>query len=222
MKKPLLPRPGSLTLRKKQEIQSSDIGGLQPKEYDLWKGSGGDYEFCDKAMDRDLKSFVDDGLCELQPDHYFYARLSPMMRSYNLRARHLGRLVKTSQVIMTMLTASTTLFAAIKKADLRPIVPIVVALSALVSQCSEYERLPTRLVNVRKSIENLMSLQVWWEGLSPSERRQSANKAKLVITTEEQADAEISAWKKSSQTNDHGPQGGQAKQDDPKQKQPPT
>merc|ERR1712151_1234820 len=140
----------------------------------------------------------DDGVSDLQSDQYIQARLSHMLRKYNQRAKNLGRLVKASQVFMTLLTGGTTLIAALQEIDLRYLVPVMVALNALVSQCSEYERFPTRLVNVRKSIEVLTSLQVWWAGLSMSEQRQKANFQKLVTKTEEQADAEIAAWKKSS------------------------
>lgn len=204
---------GSLALRKKTlpDITS----GLEPKEEDLWKGSGADYDFNEDAVEKELQTFADDGICELQAEQYAHARLSPMLRHYNKRSKSLGRLVKKSQVLMTLMTGATTLFAAIKEVDLRPAVPILVALSALIAQCSEYERLPTRLVNVRKSVENLTKLQVWWAGLTPTEQRNPANKAKLVTMTEEQADAEISAWKKSSQVTDgEGPE----QQDDSSQK----
>merc|ERR1712203_243123 len=129
---------------------------------------------------------------------YIQARLSHMLRTYNYRAMILGRGVKTSQVFMTLTTGATTLIAALQQVDLRYLVPVMVSLNALVAQCSEFERFPTRLVNVRKSIEILTGLQVWWAGLSMSEQRQQANFLKLVSKTEEQADAEISAWKKSS------------------------
>merc|ERR1712048_1046165 len=115
---------------------------------------------------------------------------------------------------MTLLTGGTTLIAAIQEVDLRYLVPVMVALNALVSQCSEYERFPTRLVNVRKSIEVLTSLQVWWAGLSMSEQQTKANFLRLVSKTEEQADAEIAAWKKSSR----GDKGEEEEKEEDKEK----
>merc|ERR1712203_764098 len=135
---------------------------------------------------------------------YIQARLSHMLRTYNYRAMILGRGVKTSQVFMTLTTGATTLIAALQQVDLRYLVPVMVSLNALVSQCSEFERFPTRLVNVRKSIEILTGLQVWWAGLNDSERRHKPNILKLVSKTEDQADAEIAAWKKSTSVEAEG------------------
>lgn len=211
LNEPLL--AGAISLRKKQNIDLA--GRLEAKDDHLWHGSGADFEFTEHAVEPDLVSFKDDGICELQPDEYVHARLGPMLRHYNKRSRALGRMVKQTQVVMTLMTGATTLFAAFKEVDLRPAVPIVVALSALIAQCSESERLPTRLVNVRKSVENLTHLQIWWAGLTPFEQREPNNKSKLVTKTEEQADAEISAWKKSSLATSSA---GQDQQDDSSQK----
>lgn len=77
-------------------------------------------------------------------------------------------------------------------------VPVMVALNALVTQMSENERFQTRLVNVRKSIEALTEVQIWWSSLTSRDKQKAFAKAKLVSETEEQADAEIAAWKKSA------------------------
>jgi len=182
----------------------------------LWYGSGADYEFNPANLDGDLSSFRDDGIHELQPEQYLHARLAPMLRLYHQRAKFLGRMVKMSQVLMTLLTGATTLFAAIKEVDLRPVVPVMVALNALVTQTCENERFQTRLVNVRKSIESLTEVQIWWSSLTSRDKQKAFAKSKLVTKTEEQADAEIAAWKKSAKVDDDS--GEEEKKDDSKAK----
>jgi len=194
-------------------LKEKDHAEVSEKEHDLWRGAGADFLFNEDGVDSELTGFKDDGLSELQIEQYLQSRLSPLLRDYNKRAQFLGRFVKTSQVFMTLLTGGTTFLAAIKEVDLRFLVPLMVALNAMVAQCSEYERFPTRLVNVRKSIEELTGLQVWWSGLTGTEQRQKANFFKLVTKTEEQANAEISAWKKSSAIESDG---GEEKKDDEK------
>jgi len=194
---------------------SKEIDGSQ-EEGGLWYGSGSDYQFNPANLDGDLSSFKDDGIHELQPEQYLQARLAPMLRLYHKRAKFLGRMVKISQVLMTILTGATTLLAAIKEVDLRPLVPVMVALNALVTQMCESERFYTRLVNVRKSIEELTDLQVWWSSLTSRDKQKAFAKAKLVTKTEEQADAEIAAWKKSATVDDDA--GEEEDKDDSKAK----
>jgi len=169
-------------------------------ELALWTGTGSDFVFNPESLEG--RHAKDDGLTEIQPDDYIQIRLIPMLRKYNYQARFLGWLVKGTQVSITFMTGVTTMFAAFKQVDLRPFVPIIVAWNALLMQCTEYENLQTRLVNVRKSIEELTKLQVWWQSLSSPEKRSRRSKEKLVTTTEEQNDAEISAWKKSAKQDD--------------------
>jgi len=179
------------------DLQEALLPTVSPEEdhSELWTGTGSDFAFNPES--RDGQSAKNDGLAELQPEDYLQIRLIPMLRKYNNQARFLGRMVKTVQVVITFMTGLTTMFAALTQIDLRPCVPIIVAWNALLMQCSEYENYQTRLVNVRKSIEELTNLQVWWQSLSGAEKRKPQSKEKLVTTTEEQNDAEISAWKKS-------------------------
>merc|ERR1711957_495828 len=97
--------------------------------------------------------------------------------------------VKALTLTITLTTGLTTLIAAIQTPDMKACVPIMVAFVSLLSSTLEFENYQARLTNIQKSIETLTTLQVWWQSLSASERRRAPNKERLVVTTEEQADA---------------------------------
>jgi len=149
------------------------------------------------AAAQELESFVDDGLCELLPEQYIQARLSPMMRHYDRRVTALGGLVQGVQLFLSFLAAFTAWLAhGVKGVDTRPCVPVVVALTNLVALLAENERLRTRLDYVGESVEILAELKIWWAGLTEIEKEEHRNRSRLVTKSEEQADAEISAWQK--------------------------
>jgi len=171
---------------------------VEEDNQDLWEVAGHDFAFNPAVLDGEIVR--DDGSSLLNGEEYTHVRMYPLLQEYHHRAKVVGRLVKTFQLTITLTTGLTTLVAAMPHYDLRPCVPIMVAFVALLSTTLEFENMQSRLTNLQKSLEILKSLQVWWQSLSSSERRLRANKERLVATTEEQADAEISPWKKSSKS----------------------
>jgi len=165
---------------------------------DLWEAAGHDFKFNPSVMEGEVVR--DDGCSLLNGEEYTHVRMFPLLQEYHHRAKVVGRAVKTLQMTIMLTTGLTTLVAAMPHYDLRPCVPIMVAFVALLSTSLEFENYQSRLTNLQKSLETLKGLQIWWQSLSASERRLRANKERLVSTTEEQADAEISPWKKSSKS----------------------
>merc|ERR1712048_837458 len=109
--------------------------------------------------------------------------------------------------------------AALKTVDLRPTVPIIVAMVSMLNAFSDFENLSHCLINMQKALENLKGLNIWWQSLSVAERRATENKEHLVSTTEEQADAYVSAWKKTTKSshNKHSDGKGKEEKDDKKE-----
>jgi hypothetical protein len=72
----------------------------------------------------------------------------------------------------------------------------MVAFGAAIATTLEWEQLQNRHRNVNQCLEELCNLYTWWESLSMVEKRMPINKEHLVLTTETNNDAEISAFVK--------------------------
>jgi len=140
----------------------------------------------------------DDGYSLVSAEEYVIFRLQPMILEFQDTARKLGTATKIIQTIVALLTGLTTLAAAVKQYNLQPLVPVLVGLVSLLNAFFGFENIQVRLVNVQRALETLQNQETWWQSLSLTERREFENKERLVAVTEEQSDADISAWKKSS------------------------
>lgn len=194
------------------KVDSTDV--------DLWETAGHDFKFHLATLDEHLK---DDGWSVLNAEQYINVRMFPMLQQLHSRAKVVGRVTRNMQVVITVLTAMTTLVAAFQQVDLRKCVPVAVATVAVFTQILQFEKFESRLYNIQRSIQKLKELQIWWYSLSASERRKNSTKEFLVSHTEEQADCEIAPWKKADksqpQTESEPPTDEQKKKEEKKKEQ---
>ena len=122
-------------------------------------------------------------------------RLKPQIIHYQDLSPYLNKLAGRLQVATYILTAITTGLSLVGFAF---IVPIPVALMSMLTSVADFEQLSTRLRNVNQCKMQLDNLHIWWESLSMVEKRLPANKEYLVKVAEENMNAEVSAFIKST------------------------
>lgn len=137
----------------------------------------------------------DDGFALVTAEDYIVFRLKQQIMHYQERSPTLNRLSSMLQVAQYLLTAITT---ALTVSGMIVIVPIPVAAIALITGVSDFEQITSRLRNVNQCKMQLTNLLIWWESLSMVEKRLPVNKEYLVKVTEDNTNAEVSAFIKSA------------------------
>jgi hypothetical protein len=143
----------------------------------------------------EIDTITDNGVAVLTAADYCQLRLQPLIAEYKARSPVLSRRLGSFHFVMVVLTALTTGLA---MTPFRLWVPIVVSIGAAVATTLEWEQLLNRHRNVNKCLEELTDLYTWWESLSMVEKRMPKFKEHLVFATENNNDAEISAFVKST------------------------
>jgi len=143
----------------------------------------------------DLDAIFDNGVAVLTAADYFQFRLQPLINEYKARSPVLSRRVGAFHLMLVFLTALTT---GLSMTSYRLWVPLVVGVGAAIATTLEWEQLQNRHRNVNQCLEELGDLFTWWESLSMVEKRMPKHKEQLVFCTENNNDAEISAFVKAS------------------------
>lgn len=144
---------------------------------------------------RNMNVLRDDGFALVTAEDYVTFRLKPQILLYQELSPYLNKMSGRLQVASYTLTAITTGLALIGYSYL---VPIPVALMSALMSIADFEQLSVRLRNVNQCKMQLDNLQIWWESLSMVEKRLPVNKEYLVKVTEENVNAEVSAFIKST------------------------
>ena len=137
----------------------------------------------------------DDGFTLVTAEDYVKYRLEPAILHYEDLSPYLNRLVGRLQVINYILTGTTTALSLVGYSSL---VPIPVAFMSMLTALADFEQLSTRLRNVNQCKMQLNNIMIWWESLSMVEKRLPVNKEYLVKVTEDNLNAEVSAFIKST------------------------
>jgi biopolymer transport protein ExbB/TolQ len=143
----------------------------------------------------DFDTIFDNGVAVLTAADYCQFRLQPLIAEYKARSPILSRRLGSFHLIMVILTALTTGLA---MTSYRLWVPLLVSVGAAIATTLEWEQLQNRHRNVNQCLEELSDLYTWWESLSMVEKRMPKHKEQLVFNTENNNDAEISAFVKSA------------------------
>jgi hypothetical protein len=136
----------------------------------------------------------DNGISVLTAADYCQCRLVALIDYYERRSPTLSRRLGLYTMVMIFITALTTGMSLVLRLKLW--VPLMVAFGAAIATTLEWEQLQNRHRNVNQCLEELCNLYTWWESLSMVEKRMPINKEHLVLTTETNNDAEISAFVK--------------------------
>jgi len=184
-----LTEPSSTEIKQTLKNLYSNVSGGKQSSLNLL-GSTGDSEDHDN-----FDTIFDNGVAVLTAADYCQFRLQPLIAEYKARSPVLSRRLGSFHLIMVFLTALTTGLA---MTSYRLWVPLVVSVGAAVATTLEWEQLQNRHRNVNQCLEELSDLYIWWESLSMVEKRMPKHKEQLVFSTENNNDAEISAFVKST------------------------
>ena len=73
-------------------------------------------------------------------------------------------------------------------------VPLATALTAAIATYLEYQQVGPTLAKFNQAIVSLSSIQEWWTALPPAERTTQSNVEKLVGSTEQILEGELTGW----------------------------
>jgi SLOG in TRPM, prokaryote/SMODS and SLOG-associating 2TM effector domain 1/Protein of unknown function (DUF4231) len=133
----------------------------------------------------------DSGFGQLSPSRYVAIRVGDQITYYRGRAMQLDRRLKRAHWAMLVLGGVATLLAAV---GAQLWVPMAAALIAAVGAYLEYQQVGATLAKYNQAIANLLGIEAWWGALPESEKGSADTLNKLVGSTEDVLQAELSGW----------------------------
>jgi len=164
---------------------------IAPKETSSKPGNDAGTEELGTFDPKMMNVLRDDGFALVTAEDYVKYRLEPSILHYESLSPYLNRLVGRLQVTNYLLTAIT---AGLSLVGYSSMVPIPVAFTSMLTALADFEQLSTQLRNVNQCKMQLDNIMIWWESLSMVEKRLPANKEYLVKSTEDNLNAEVSAF----------------------------
>jgi hypothetical protein len=145
----------------------------------------------DKAKDGD------DGFSPMTPDRYIEIRLGDQLSYYTSRTAKLARQLKQCQWLIVVFGGIGTFLAAI---GLELWVALATTLVGIFTTSLEYRQLENNLKVYNQARHSLKQVAGWWSDLPPEQKEQTANISKLVDSTEQVLQSELSRWIKNMET----------------------
>ena len=133
----------------------------------------------------------DSGFGVLSGSEYAAVRLADQMTFYQARALRLDRRLRVALWLTLLLGGTATLLTALG-GELW--VPLATALASAIAAYLEYQQVGPTLAKFNQAAASLNSIQEWWLALSAIEQGTAANVEKLVDSTEQILEAELTGW----------------------------
>jgi SMODS and SLOG-associating 2TM effector domain 1/SLOG in TRPM, prokaryote/Protein of unknown function (DUF4231) len=133
----------------------------------------------------------DDGTSVLSPQSYLEVRLRQQQLFYRAKATGMDRKLRVLLFFSLALGGIATYLAAV---GLEPWIAVTTALVSSITAYLSYQQLEFTLSRYMQSALSLSTIDTWWTALSPAERSDPRNVYKLINSTEEILESEMTGW----------------------------
>ncbi len=133
----------------------------------------------------------DDGLSPLTPQQYIDIRIGDQISFYQSRTGQKEAILRYYQVAILVIGGLGTFLAAIGAALW---VPLTTAAATAITTYLLSEQFQETIVTYNQAETDLLNLELWWQALSPTDKRKPKNIRNLVNTTEALLGREFRGW----------------------------
>ncbi len=133
----------------------------------------------------------DDGLSPLSAQQYIDIRIGDQISFYQSRTGQKEASLRYYQVAILVIGGFGTFLAAIGAALW---VPLTTAAATAISAYLLSEQFQETIVTYNQAETDLLNLELWWQALSPTDKRKPKNIRNLVNTTEDLLGREFKGW----------------------------